>query len=561
MAAELLRALWRQGLPLLRRDVLTASIGINILSLGLPVIVLQVYDRIIPNAAMETLVLLIGGFAIVLLLDLALKTARAHIAGWAGAHFEHQVAVNSVSTLLSADLDSIEAEAPGRHLDRLGGVDMVRDFYSSQASLALVDLPFVLIFLALLAWIAGPLVLVPAVLLVIFSLAALRLGARLRTAIKDRDVWDDRRYNFIIEALSGLHTIKSLAMEQLIERRYERLMQSCSTAGMRIAYLSGLAQSLGSSFSQITMVLVVSSGAFLVIGDTLSIGGLAACTLLAGRTVQPVLRSLGIWTRFQSIQVAEEKLAELDRYPAAVIRDSQGSDRLNSVELDNVSFSYESDGAEILRGISLKIKRGEIVGIRGGNGSGKTTLLRLMMGSIRPTKGKICLNGTPLDEASANLTNAIAYLPQTPVLFAGSVLDNITMFRPDEMLDDALRMAARLGLDRVFARYPRGFETEIGASASSILPGGVGQRIAIARALLNKPRLILFDEANNALDGRGDAMLVDILQRLRKSTAIVMVTYRPSLLKISDRRYDLEDGQLVDINYSQVSLPLPARSA
>ncbi len=537
---------WRNS-PLLRRDVLGASLGVNLFSLALPMVVLQVYDRIIPNQATSTLLLLVLGMLVVLILDSVLKSARAYLAGWIGARFEHRIGMESVEKILRADPRAVEAEAPGRHLDRLAGVDLVRDFYSSQASIAIIDLPFVALFLGLFFYIAGSLVLLPLFLLVVFSLSAATLGRSLHKALSERSVWDDRRYSFIIETLSGIHTIKSMAMERLIERRYERLMQSCSTAGMKTVYFSGLAQSLGSSFSQITMVSVVAVGSLYVIDGRLSIGGLAACTLLAGRAVQPVIRALGLWTRFQSIQVAEEKLAELDKYAPRLSAEAAGPEPFKQLQFERVSFRFSGEGRHLLQDMSLSVRPGEIIGIRGKNGSGKSTLLRLMMGALEPTLGRVLINGQDIAKTgSEKWRQDIAYLAQRPVLFDGSVMENITMFC-DDQTDEALAIAKTLGLDKVFARYPEGFDTQIGARAVSNLPGGVGQRVAAARALLRRPKLILFDEANAAMDNTGDNLLREALLLHQVNAAIVLISYRPSLLAIATSRFDLEDGRLVRV--------------
>lgn len=536
-----------QNSPLLRRDVLGASLGVNLFSLALPMVVLQVYDRIIPNQATSTLLLLVLGMLVVLILDSILKTARAYLAGWIGARFEHRIGMESVEKILRADPRAVEAEAPGRHLDRLAGVDLVRDFYSSQASIAIIDLPFVALFLGLFFYIAGSLVLLPLLLLAVFSLSAAALGRGLHKALGERSVWDDRRYSFIIETLSGIHTIKSMAMERLIERRYERLMQSCSMAGMKTVYFSGLAQSLGSSFSQITMVSVVAVGSLYVIDGRLSIGGLAACTLLAGRAVQPVLRALGLWTRFQSIQVAEEKLAELDKYAPRLSAEAADPEPFTQLQFERVSFRFADEGRHLLRDMSLSVSPGEIIGIRGKNGSGKSTLLRLMMGALEPSLGRVLINGQDIAKTgSEKWRQDIAYLAQRPVLFDGSVMENITMFC-DDQTDEALAIAKTLGLDKVFARYPEGFDTQIGARAVSNLAGGVGQSVAAARALLRRPKLILFDEANAAMDNTGDNLLREALLRHRADAAIVLISYRPSLLAIATSRFDLKEGRLVRV--------------
>ena len=535
----------RQITPLMRGDIFWASAAINVLLLAFPLVVLQVYDRILPNESLSTLTILSLGLVVALILDVFLKVARSYIAGWAGANFEHQVGQNGIEHLLKANLEDTENDPPGVHLDRLSGVDIVKDFYTSQASLVMVDMPFVIVFVGVLFAIAGWLALLPVFLLIVFPYIALGLGKDLRQSLEERQVWDNRRYSFIIEALNGIHTIKGQAMESLMERRYERIMEASAATGIRVSYLSNVTQNLGSIFGQVSIVAVVAIGSTMVFNGDLSIGGLAACTLLTSRSIQPVLRAMMVWSRFQSVQIAEENL---DKFSTLTIpsQPSGASARdeapLESIELDNVSFRYSDDSPFIIEKLSLKIDVGTVIGIRGANGSGKSTLLRLMMGALRPTSGRVLHNDVDIAAVGySRQRKQIAYLPQKPVLFDGTILENITMFRNDELMDDALEISETLGLDKVVAKYADGFDTQIGATAHTSLPAGVAQRIAVARAVLGQPRLILFDEANASLDGASDTRIRDALKAMRKDAAIVIVSHRPSLLNIADERYDLAD--------------------
>lgn len=532
-------------LPLKNPQILAATLASNLLALALPLVVLQVYDRIIPNAAVGTMTLLVFGMLIALLLDVMVKIARAYLTGWTGAQFEHRVARRMLDRLLAARLDALEEVPAGEHLDRLSGIERVRDFYASQASLALIDTPFVVIFLALLGLIAGWLVLVPIGLLLVAVLLSYGLGERLRAAIDQRSIWDDRRYNFIIEVLSGIHSIKALAMEKLIERRYERLMESNAATGHDVALLSGLTQSVGTTFSQITMASVAGLGSLMVLAGELSIGGLAACTLLAGRTVQPVLRFMGLWARFQSVKAAEGQIRQIDALPAEP-RGLEKLDGFDGLEVNRASFRYRDELPWVLKDVDLTVRPGEVIGITGGNGVGKTTLLHMLMGSLPAVEGQVFLSGKPPSRFDADsVSRHIAFLPQRPVLFNGTVLENITMFQVRDHWEEAVILAERLGLDGVFARMPDGYDTKVGDTAASLLPAGVAQRITIARALVRRPKLVLFDEANTSLDGTSDTKLRDVLDSYREQAAMVLVSFRPSLLRIADKRFVLRDGRLI----------------
>lgn len=546
--------------PAVRQDIMLSSLATNVLMLVLPVVLLQIYDRIIPNQSFSTLILLSLGVLGAVILDMIVKTARAYVANWAGANVEHRMGVGAIRGLLKTDIRQFEKVSPGEQLDRMSGVDLLKDFYSNQGSLIVVDMPFILIYMAVLAYIAGSLVVVPIVLLIVFSVVALSLGERLRASIRARQDWDRRRYSFLIETLMGIHTVKSFAMERLMERRYERILDASSPAGVSVAYWNGLSQSLATTFSQITMAFVVAIGSLYVIDGDLTVGGLAACILLSGRMVTPVVRAMAIWSRFQSVLVAEDGLDELQR-SAGIQHYAGGEDEdtpdetLDTIEAENITFTYEGAEKPVFRDISLSLKVGQAIGIRGDNGSGKSTLLRILMGNIAPDEGRVLYNGKDIrDLTSDHLRLQIAYLPQSPVLFEGTVIDNITLFRSDKYLEEALELASQLGLDRVFGRYPDGFETNVGAGAQSSLPGGVAQRIGIARALLGEPRFIFFDEANTALDGPGDQRVRETLERYRSQTALLLVSHRPSLLKIADKLYDLSEQALWPTDKTGTSL-------
>ena len=543
-------------------DLFFASITINILALALPLALLQVYDRILPNEAESTLLLLMLGIGAAVVLEGFLKLGRTYISGWAGAKFEHLAGVSAVERLLMTNLADFEQEGSGVHLERLGSLNTLKDFYSGQAFLTIWDVPFAILFLGLIAYLAGWLVAIPVVVLVVFILFAVFFGKRLKKAVQERMTADDRRYNFIIEVLAGIHTVKSMAMESQMLRRYERLQESCAVADGAVAMGSTNSQSLGTVFSQLTTVAVVCGGALLVIDNQLTIGGLAACTMLAGRAMQPLQRAVGIYTRFQTILIARERLKDLWKLQPEV---KAGMPKIGHIdgalELRDVEFRFGKDDEKpVLEGINVRLKAGEAMGIAGDNGSGKTTLLWLMMGALRPTEGEVYVDGEDLRGFDPHsYRSQIAYLPQLGELFQGTIMDNITMFRGEEYEEAATATAELLGLDDVVSQLPMGYETRVGDGASDALPRGIKQRIAIARALVDQPRIVLFDEANTAIDGSGDNILREMLEKLKGHATMVLVTHRPSMLKLCDQVFDLKDGHLTERDISQDPMFQPAQ--
>jgi ATP-binding cassette subfamily C protein LapB len=526
-------------------DLGLASLFLNVLGLAMPMSLLQVYDRILPNKSTGTMVLLLSAVLGALLLESILSFGRSYVTGWVGAKFEHKAGCAALDRLVMTGIDSFEKEGSGVHLEQMGSLATVREFYAGQAMLTILDLPFALLYLTLVGLMGGILVVVPIVLLIAFGLSAMKVGTSLRGAIQKRMTADDRRFNFIIEVLGGIHSVKAFAMEAQMVRRYERLQEGCAEGYYNVALKSSDALSVSSFFSQLTMISIAAVGSLVVINGDMTTGGLAACSLLAGRAMSPLQKALGVWTRFQSFILARQRLDGVFQLPREA---PEGLPRLpgvkGSLELESVSFRFDEKLPLVIEDASIRIEAGECIAIAGGNGSGKTTLLTLMQGALRPTSGRMLIDGEDVRNFEPqSVRDQIAYLPQSGVLFQGTILQNITMFRP-EFDDVAVETAGLLGLDEVVATMAMGYDSPVGDGAYDSLPRGIKQRIAIARALVNNPRIVLFDEANTAVDSAGDNFLRVWLERAKGKRTLVLVTHRPSLVKLADRVFDLDRGRL-----------------
>ena len=523
--------------------LLLASLALNVLGTALPVFTLQVYDRVIPNAATDTLTLLVLLLAAVLVGEGIMRATRNALAGWAGARYEHAAGCAAIQRLLDGDFTAIQRDAPGTHLERLSSVDRLREFYANQGATIFVDLPFALVYAGLIWVVGGPLVWVTVAVFAAFALAAVAVGGALRGAIGARAQSDDRRTSFMIEVLTGITTVKALTMERQMMRRYERLMDSAAANAHRVTNLSNLSQTLGGLFSNLAVVAVLGYGATLVLAGEMTVGQLACCSLLAGRTLQPLMRAMGIWTNFQGIRVARERLRAIADLPFEPGHGKTGGPRVDrgSIELRDVHFGYTGD-SEILKGANLKIEAGETVAIVANNGGGRSTVLSMLAGLVRPKKGSLLYDGMALGPNHPRPgPSEIGMLPRQGTVFHGTLIDNLTMFRRGPVVDAALDLSERLGLDRYVAAQPQGYETEVGDNET--LPGGVRQRIAIVRALADDPCIVLFDEGNNGLDHDSNDRLLELLREMKGRSTLVLVSYQPSVLRLADRVYELHEGQ------------------
>ena len=355
----------------------------------------------------------------------------------------------------------------------------------------------------------------------------------------------------MIEVLSAIRTIKGLGMETMMVRRYERLQGSSAEASYNVADGGTWSRATGQMFSQLTAIAVGAYGSTLVIDGVLTIGGLAACTLLASRSAQPMMRALGTWTQYQNARVSRSQVGGVLSMPLESSPEAPEMHPIRgNVQLEDVAFSYTDFDQCLFKDVNLRLEEGETIAISGNNGSGKSTLLGLMMGLLVPNSGRVLIDGENVwDFDAVSLRAQVVYLPQKPALFQGTILDNLTMFRGDGHVDAAMQMAERLGLHEAIGRMAKGYETTVEHAANDGLPGGVRQRIALVRALtlVEEPKLILFDEANTFLDQKSDALLLDVLNEYKGKCAMAIVSHRPSFLALADRAYQIRGRSVHEV--------------
>ncbi|GAB6040809.1 peptidase domain-containing ABC transporter [Endothiovibrio diazotrophicus] len=538
----------------------------NMLALALPLAILQILDRVVKNQAMATLTFLAIGVVAALILEELLRALNGVVTSWLGARFEHRATLEAMERLLKVPMRRYAREEPGAYAEKLHAAAKVAEFYSGQALLVLFDLPFAALFLLLIYLIAGQLVWVPAILLLVFALFTVRYGRWMRDQVQARHLSDDRRFSFLTEVLSGIHSVKTMMMEDSMLRRYERLQEANAEQGEKLTHGSTLATGLGTLFSQVMIAGVIFSGAWVVIDGEMTPGSLAACMMLSVRSLAPLRRGLAVWLRYQGFVAADRRLSELMELPVVEEADKPPLPRIGEgLELRQVEVCFDAE-RPLFSGLDLTIPAGGCIAIRGESGSGKSTLMALLAGMERPDRGEMLVDGQPLAGFSADsFHRRIALLPQSGTVVAGTILDNLTMYE-DRLKPRALEVARELGLDTIVSGMRLGYETRLGEDAGETLPMGVRQLITIIRALTRDPEVILFDEANIALDIDGDRVVRQYLEREKGRRTLVLVTHRPSLLRLADRVYTLADGRLRegepsragDAGESEEPIPRPA---
>ncbi len=539
--------IFKEGLRL-PKPIIVASVVSSLLGLALPLAVLQIYDRILPNQSIETLTLLTIGLFGAFVLDAVLKVLRSYLLGWNAVRSGFDAQLSAVTRLLNAPHPNVEKEPPGIWVDGLEAVRELSAFEGSQSRLLTLDIPLAGIFLIVLGLVGGPLIVVPLLLIAGFGVMAAFHGKRLQQVLAARSEQDNRKHDFLVECLSGIHTLKGLAMESMILRRFERLQKGSAVASYDTILLGNKLQSMGIMFANLMMISVVSVGALFVMAGELSIGGLACCSLLSGRLTQPVLRGIGMWTEFQNIQLAQERAGKFSELEVSTsVGNSLDSEITGSITLDKVGFEYPGvKKRSCLSDVSLVVRPGEFVGIKGEDGSGRSTLVKLITGELKPTSGSVTIGGLESCPNREQLqVKDVAYVSAHSATFKGTILENITMFRTGAAVEAAQRAAKLIGLEDEIHRLPDGYDTPLAQGVAQILSSGLLQRVSIARALARNPKILIFDEANSLLDFQSDAALRQGLESLKGQMTAIIISNRPSFLSIAERVYALQDTTLV----------------
>lgn len=524
----------------------TAALLHNILGLVLPMAILQIMDRVVLNQSLETLALLAIGVVVGLIIEELLVEVNGMVTSWLGARFEHIAGVEALDRLMRVDLKRLQQEEPGIHIERVAATAKVAEFYSGRALLVLLDLPFVFVFLLMIYVIGGWVVAVPVLLLLAFMVVIFRFGNWLKQLVERSHIAGDRHVNYLVEVFTGIHSVKTMALEAQMERRHERLRDNNAGITESMANTSALALALGTAFSQVMTVCIVFASAVGVLSGQMTPGGVAACMMLSVRSLQPLRRGLTVWMRYQSFVEARQSLREVHEMPFC---GDSGKPELpqvvDGIELKSVRLG-RGNGELILDGIDIEIQAGECVLIQGGSGSGKSSLLSVMAGMVAPDGGEVLIDGRGIAEFSADsVQREIGLLPQKGGLITGTILENMTMF--DKRLNKAaLDIAGQLGLDEVIATMKLGYETPLSEGNAEVLSSGLRQIIAIVRILVHRPSVILFDEANLSLDMAGDRFLRDYIVRLKGVCTIVLITPRPSWFELADRVIHIDRGRIVD---------------
>ena len=529
------------------RDVLGAALLINIFALLMPIFSMNVYDRVVPNNATDTMWMLALGMLLVFGMDFMMRLLRGHFIDLASARVDVKLSAMIMERVLGMRMEGRPASV-GSFASNLRSFESVRDFIASATVAALVDFPFALLFLLVIVWISWPLVLIPLCGLLIGLLYAYILQHRMHELAETTYRAGALRNAALIESLTALETIKTQGAEGAVQSKWERSTAFLARTGAQLRLLSASAGNGAAIITQLVNVLVIVAGVYLIQARELTMGGLIAVTMLGGRAMAPLAQGVGLLMQFQN---ARTSLATLDKLMAQPVERPDASafvhrpELRGEIEFRDVSFSYPDQSEPALRNVSLRIMPGEHVVILGRTGSGKTTLQKLILGLYAPTGGAVRMDGIDLRQLDpADLRRNVGYVGQEAMLFYGSLRENITIGAPYADDSAVVHAADVAGLTQFVNRHPKGFDMTIGERGES-LSGGQRQEVAIARAVLMDPPVLLFDEPTSAMDFSTESAFKERLRRYAAHKTLIIVTHRTSLIDLATRIIVVDDGRIV----------------
>lgn len=528
-------------------EVMLASLLINVFALASPLFVMNVYDRVVPNHALETLWVLAIGVGIVFTFDFIMKALRGYFIDAAGKRSDIILSATIFEKVLGIRMEA-KPSSVGTFANNLHEFESFREFLTSATLTTLIDLPFLFLFLGIIALVGGKLALIPLAILPLSILAAISVQRPLKRTITELFKFSAQKSATLIEAVSSLETLKSTGAEGQMQRQWEQTIGQISRLGLKSRMYSSLAVNLTAFLQQLASVLIVVAGVYQISEGELTTGALVACTLLTGRAMAPIGQIAALLTRYHQARASLDSLSRLMALPVEREAGKQFLHRAafkGAIEFKNVSFSYPEQPVKALDNVSFKINPGERVAIIGRIGSGKSTLEKLMMAFYVPQEGAVLIDGTDLRQIDpAELRRNIGYVPQDINLLFGSVKDNIVL--GSRFADDGAVLAAAeiAGVTQFTDRHPSGFDMPVGERGAQ-LSGGQRQSVAVARALLLAPPVYIMDEPTNAMDNSSEEVFKQRFAGQLQQRTLILVTHRASLLTLVDRLIVMDGGRIV----------------
>ncbi|NIX92191.1 type I secretion system permease/ATPase [Pseudomonas fulva] len=529
-------------------EVLVVSLVIQVLALLTPLFFQVVMDKVLVHRGLTTLDIIALGLLVVVVFETLLSGMRTYVAAHTASRIDVELGAKLFKHLIDLPSAYFHARRVGDSVARVRELENIRSFLTNNSITLVLDVLFTVVFIAVMFFYSGWLTLVVVGSLPFYFLVSLTVTPMLRAWIDQGFQRGAENQAFLVETVNGIDTLKSMAVEPQVTRRWNNQLAAYVTASFRTQNLSNLANEGVGLIGKLVTVATLWLGARLVIEGHLTVGELIAFNMLAGRVSQPIIRLAQLWTSFQQTGVSIQRLGDIlnTRTETNLGKGMVLPTLVGQIELDRVCFRYRPDASEVVRDVSLKIAAGEVIGLVGRSGSGKSTLTRLIQRLNSPERGRILLDGADLAVADvSSLRRQIGVVLQDNMLFRRSVRENIALANPAAPLEEVIAAAKLAGAHEFILELTDGYETLVGEHGAS-LSGGQRQRIAIARALFGNPRILIFDEATSALDYESERVIQQNMARICAQRTVIIIAHRLSAVRHADRIVVMERGQVIE---------------
>lgn len=529
-------------------EILIASFVIQLFGLVTPLFTQVVLDKVLVHHSLSTLNVIAVAFGAVIIFEMLLSLSRNYIFAHTTSKIDARLGAMLFDHLIKLPMIYFENRKVGNIVARVRELDSIREFIANKSVTVLLDMLFSVVFVIMMLLYSVKLTLVALGFVTIIATLYFFATPRLRARLEDKFQMGARSNSYLVESITGISTVKSLAIEGSMQRLWEDFLAKYVKSSFELSNLSNILSGIANALSKLMTLAILYLGVDLVIENKLSVGQLIAFQMFAGQFSAPIMRLVGLWNEFQQALLSVDRLGDILNTPkeqengnAITLNEIKGG-----VKFDNVSFKYSPNSPTVLQNFSLEVKPNTSIGIVGRSGSGKSTLTRLLQRLYYANEGAIYIDGVDIRHMNPSwLRQNIGVVLQDSYLFSGSVKENIAYAYPSASMDLILQASKVAGADEFISMLPEGYDTLVGERGSS-LSGGQKQRIAIARAILTNPRILIFDEATSVLDYQSEKIISNNLSAIKKNRTIFIVAHRLSTVKECNEIIVLDKGKLIE---------------